>query len=95
MFDASHHRPHHPNQDVPDDWEPGSLPVEPDEGPIPAVIPDDPEHDRTIDPEARFVDSDRAVAQGSSSRRAIVTCGPCACARAPRACSARAVGTGR
>jgi hypothetical protein len=31
--------------------EPPSLPVEPDEGPVPAVISDDPEHDRLIDPE--------------------------------------------
>jgi hypothetical protein len=37
---------------VPDEFEPGSLPVEPDEGPVPAGIPDDPEHDRVIDPEA-------------------------------------------
>ena len=27
------------------------LPVEPDEGLVPAMIPDDPEHDRVIDPE--------------------------------------------
>jgi len=31
--------------------EPGALPVEPDEGPLPAVIPDDPEQQRVILPE--------------------------------------------
>jgi len=31
--------------------EPGALPVEPDEGPVPAVIPDDPEQQRVILPE--------------------------------------------
>ncbi len=52
MFESSPHKPYHPSQDVPDEFEPGSLPVEPDEGPVPAGIPDDPEHDRVIDPEA-------------------------------------------
>jgi hypothetical protein len=43
------HRPH----DVePDDPEPGSMPVEPDQGPVPPIIPEDPEHDRIVDPEA-------------------------------------------
>jgi hypothetical protein len=41
------HRPHH---DVPEEREPPELPVEPDEGLIPPMIPDDPEHDRLIDP---------------------------------------------
>ena len=40
-----------PNHDVPDDFEPGSIPTEPDEGPVPAIIEDDPEHDRLVDPE--------------------------------------------
>jgi hypothetical protein len=48
------HKPSHPNNDVPDELEPGLLPVEPDEGLVPAVIPDDPEHDRLIDPEDRL-----------------------------------------
>ena len=52
MFGASPHKPHHPTRDAPDELEPGSLPVEPDEGPVPALIPDDPEHDRVIDPGA-------------------------------------------
>jgi len=34
------------------DFEPGMLPVDPDEGPIPPAIPLDPEHDRLVDPEA-------------------------------------------
>ena len=41
----------HPGHDVPDEFVPGSMPVEPDEGPVPDGIPDDPEHDRVIDPE--------------------------------------------
>lgn len=52
MFESSPHKPYHPSQDVPEEFEPGSLPVEPDEGPQPAGIPDDPEHDRVVDPEA-------------------------------------------
>ena len=52
MSDAHLHSPHHPNRDVPHETEPGSKPVDPDEGPVPAVIPDDPEHGRVIDPEA-------------------------------------------
>ena len=43
-------KPHHPNRDVPGEFDPGAPPVEPDEGPVPAMIPDDPEHDRVIDP---------------------------------------------
>ena len=35
-----------------DELEPGLLPVEPDEGPMPTGIPSDPEHDRIVDPEA-------------------------------------------
>ena len=47
------HKPHRPNNDVPDEFEPGALPVEPDEGPVPANIPDDAEHDRAIEPTAQ------------------------------------------
>ncbi len=39
MLGASPHRPNHPNTDVPDQFEPAPLPVEPDEGPGPAVPP--------------------------------------------------------
>ena len=42
--------PHRPRKDLPEEFEPGAPPVEPDEGPIPAHIPDDPERDRVIDP---------------------------------------------
>jgi hypothetical protein len=41
---------HRPNIDEPDDLDPGDLPVEPDEGPVPDHIPDDPENDRVISP---------------------------------------------
>lgn len=45
-------KPHHPNTDVPEEFEPGASPMEPDEGPVPALVPDDPEHDRVVDPAA-------------------------------------------
>ena len=45
-------KPHHPNHDVPEEFEPGAQPVEPDQGPVPPLVPDDPEHDRVIDPGA-------------------------------------------
>jgi hypothetical protein len=48
-------RPHQPNNDVPEEFEPGEPPVEPDEGPVPAFIPDDPEYERVIDPGANRV----------------------------------------
>ena len=44
------HMPHHPGTEVPDEFELGYPPVEPDEGPIPDHIPQDPEHERVIDP---------------------------------------------
>lgn len=44
------HKPHHPDNDVPDEFEPGAPPVEPDEGPVPTQVPDDPEHERVVDP---------------------------------------------
>lgn len=34
----------------PGEFEPGVPPVEPDEGPVPATIPDDPEHERAVEP---------------------------------------------
>lgn len=46
--DTKSHLPHH---DVPDELEPGVPPIKPDEGPVPAMIPDDPEHDRLVDPD--------------------------------------------
>jgi hypothetical protein len=36
--------------DVPDEFEPDTLPVEPDEGPQPDYIPNDPAHDRVVVP---------------------------------------------
>jgi len=44
-----HDRPRHPAKNDPDD-EPDALPVEPDEGPVPAFIPDDPEQQRVVLP---------------------------------------------
>lgn len=46
-------KPHRANHDVPEEREPPELPVEPDEGPIPDLIPDDPEHERLVDPALR------------------------------------------
>lgn len=44
------HPPRRPNDDPPDEFEPGPQPVEPDEGPVPADIPGDPERERVVDP---------------------------------------------
>ena len=44
-------KPYLPHHDVPDELEPGVPSIEPDEGPVPAMIPDDPEHDRLVDPD--------------------------------------------
>lgn len=35
----------------PDEPDGALMPVEPDDGLVPAMIPDDPEHDRVIDPD--------------------------------------------
>lgn len=37
------HRPPQPAEDVPDEFDPGSPPVEPDEGPDPLEFPGDPQ----------------------------------------------------
>lgn len=42
--------PHSPRHDIPDEPAPDAPPVEPDEGPVPALIPDDPENQRTVNP---------------------------------------------
>jgi len=42
--------PRHPGRNEPDE-PPDSLPVEPDEGPVPPVIPDDPEQQRMFQPQ--------------------------------------------
>ncbi len=52
MLQPRLHKPYQPVQDVPDEFEPVDLPVAPDKGPVPAGIPEDPEHDRVVDPEA-------------------------------------------
>ena len=51
MSNASSQKPRHPSNDVPDEFEPDALPVEPDEGLTPTHIPDDPELDRVVNPE--------------------------------------------
>jgi hypothetical protein len=43
-------KPHRPSHDLPAERELPEPPVEPDEGLTPPLIPDDPEHDRLIDP---------------------------------------------
>lgn len=48
---ATPRQPHHPGHRGPDEVTPSSLPVEPDQGPVPALIPDDPEQERMVDPE--------------------------------------------
>lgn len=45
-------KPHRPNHDVPEEREPSELPVEPDEGLDPLLIPDDPEQHRPVEPAA-------------------------------------------
>jgi hypothetical protein len=51
--------PHRPDHDVPEEPEHSELPVEPDEGLILPVIPDDPEHERLIDPAAAVAHTTR------------------------------------
>ena len=51
MIHPAPHKPHRIPIGEPDDEEALSLPVEPEEGPVPDMIPDDPEHDRVVDPE--------------------------------------------
>jgi len=49
MTKTAHNQPRHPGRADGDD-EPDSLPVEPDQGPVPAVIPEDPEQQRVVLP---------------------------------------------
>lgn len=46
------HKPHRSHVEESMDPEPGLLPVDPDRGLVPPVIPADPEHERVVDPEA-------------------------------------------
>lgn len=48
--DALLGQPRLPDIGEPGDFEPDPLPVEPDEGPVPPFIPDDPEHERLVYP---------------------------------------------
>lgn len=48
------HHPRRPSNDAPDVPEPGAPPIEPDEGPIPAPMGDDPGHDRSVGPAANL-----------------------------------------
>lgn len=52
MSVAHQHKPHLPDNDVPDESEPGAPPVQPDDGPVRTPIPAYPEHDRTANPES-------------------------------------------
>lgn len=50
MRNLAMHQPHRiPIQDPVEPQEGDNFPVEPDEGPIPAQIPDDPEYDRVLE----------------------------------------------
>ena len=49
--------PAHPGKDGPDDFEPDQLPVEPDEGPVPDGVPDDPGQLRLVVAEDGRADS--------------------------------------
>jgi hypothetical protein len=51
MVTSATRQPYPPAIEIPEEFEPGSMPVEPDEGTVPNGIPDDPEHDRMVDPE--------------------------------------------
>jgi len=51
MATRKHHKPLERDLGE-EDLEPAQLPVEPDQGPVAPVIPEDPEHDRVVDPEA-------------------------------------------
>ena len=50
MVPVQVHKPQAPTHDVPEEFEPGTPPVEPDEGPVPAFIPDDAESERIVNP---------------------------------------------
>ena len=53
MSRAHFPKPHHPNNDVPEEFEPGAPPVEPDQGPVLPLIPDAPQQDRVTGPGAK------------------------------------------
>jgi len=43
--------PQFPAIESPEEIEPGSLPMEPEQGAVPSGIPEDPERGRMVDPE--------------------------------------------
>lgn len=51
MILPTRHLSHRPHPGEHDDPEPGGLPVEPDQGPVPPVPGDDTEHEGVVDPE--------------------------------------------
>ena len=51
MLTHASHKPHRPHTSEPDDPEPGALPVDPDQGPMPPILPEDGEHEGVVDPE--------------------------------------------
>lgn len=51
MTRLSQPKPHRTPIGEPEELDGAPIPVEPDDGLVPAMIPDDPEHDRMIDPE--------------------------------------------
>lgn len=51
MLPHAPRKPHSTPVQEPDDSDPGLPPVAPEDGLVPPAIPDDPEHDRMIDPE--------------------------------------------
>jgi hypothetical protein len=69
-MDSKKPRPQPPDIDVPEELEPGALPVEPDQGMVPTHIPEDPERARLVDPEERawFTLGARGFASGALAR---------------------------
>lgn len=51
MLSHSLRKQRNTSPNTPDKADPAHLPVEPDEGPVPSNIPEDPESDRVVDPE--------------------------------------------
>ncbi|TDP71153.1 hypothetical protein [Roseateles toxinivorans] len=51
MSSQTPHKRHSDTIETPEEDEPDTLPVEPDEGLVPDHIPADEEHDRMVDPE--------------------------------------------
>jgi hypothetical protein len=69
-MDSKKPRPQPPDIDVPEELEPGALPVEPDQGMVPTHIPEDPEGARLVDADERawFTLGARGFARGALAR---------------------------